>query len=179
MSLDSRLAEALWRPYFEPIRIACRMRTPEEDPALVVAIGLRETWLGTCPGYEPKGPSGRGDGGHGRGLFQIDDRGPFKHLIAEDGEEWSAYVQAQAACTVLATAREELRGFEAFPDFEVAVVCRYNAALANVLAALQVRRDPNLVTTGKDYGRDVLQLRAQLRAAFPETFPPAAGPAAT
>lgn len=176
--LDPRLAESLWRPYVQDIALACLERSPVEDTALVVAIGLRETWLGTCPGYVPLfSHNGRGDGGHGRGLFQIDDRGPFKHLIPPDGEDWPPFVQAQAACVVLAAARDELAEFRGTSVFEVAVACRYNAALANVQRAVRIGVDPNLVTTGKDYGRDVLALRDGLRRLYPTTFPPPGIPA--
>jgi hypothetical protein len=172
---DPRIAEALWRPYVEDVALACLGRNPVEDTALVLAIGMRETWLGTCVGYEPKGRNGRGDGGHGRGLFQIDDRGPFKHLVPPDGEDWPVFVQAQAACQVLSTARRELQEFQstlAPTLWETAVVCRYNSALSAVQWALRNGEDPNIVTTGKDYGRDVLTLRDTLRSTFPAVFPP-------
>lgn len=177
---DHRLRETLWRPYVQDIALACLERTPHEDTALVVAIGLRETWLGTCVGYAPKGPGGRGDGGHGRGLFQIDDRGPWRHLIPPDGVEWTPFQQAQAACTVLAGARAELadfRGALSVWAWDQAVAARYNAALENVRWALRNGLDPDRVTTGKDYGRDVLALRDGLRRTFPSTFPPPVRPA--
>jgi hypothetical protein len=172
--LDPRLSESLWRPYVEDVALACLERTPHEDTALVVAIGIRESNLGrslTPPGDR----NGTGDGGHGRGLFQIDDRGPFKHLIPDPGTDWPAFVQAACACTVLATARQELDGFRGAlqdRDWDEAVACRYNAALSNIQWALRNGRDPNAVTTGRDYGRDVLALRDGLRRFFPETFPP-------
>lgn len=178
---DRRLREQLWRPYVEDVALACLDRWPHEDTALVVAIGLRETWLGTCVGYAPKGPNGVGDGGHGRGLFQIDDRGPFAYLVPPAGADWPAYIQAQCACVVLARAREELADFRGALSgwgWDQAVAARYNAALENVRWALRNGLDPDRVTTGKDYGRDVLSLRDGLRRLYPTTFPPAAGPAA-
>lgn len=180
---DPRLRWPLLEPYVGHIGFACAERG--EDMALVTAIGLRETWLGTCVGYMPKGPNGRGDGGHGRGLFQIDDRGPWKHLIPPDGSDWPVLAQARAACTVLAGARQELaefRGALSERAWDEAVACRYNAALENVRWALRNGRDPNGVTTKgssgeRDYGRDVLALRDGLRALFPSTFPLPARPA--
>jgi hypothetical protein len=152
-----------------------------EDVALLCAVMLRESIGGTI--LTPPGRNGRGDGGHGRGLFQIDDRGPFRHLIPPDGEDWPVLVQARAACHVLATARVELAAFAALPIFERAVACRYNAKLENVVRELELLAagkkrpdgrdpDPDLVTTGKDYGSDVLRLRDLVRAARPERFPP-------
>lgn len=179
---DPRLRWPLLQPYVGHIGFACAEF--QEDHALVVAIGLRETWLGTCVGYLPKGPNGRGDGGHGRGLFQIDDRGPWRHLIPPDGPDWTVLDQARAACTVLAGARAELADFRGALDdraWAEAVACRYNAALENVRAALTSGRDPNGVTTKgssgeRDYGRDVLALRDGLRALYPSTFPTPAPP---
>jgi len=192
VTTDPRLAWTLIEPYVGHIGFACDARQPREDLALVVAIGLRETHLGTCWGYSPQGPNGRGDGGHGRGLFQIDDRGPFKYLIPPDGADWPVFVQASCACIVLAQARLELaafRGALAPRSWEEAVACRYNAKLENVVWSLRAGRDPNLVTTpgplapvdpvtGKrlgDYGRDVLALRDGLRRLYPSIFPTVAG----
>jgi hypothetical protein len=171
---DPRLAEPCWRPYVEDIALACLSREPYEDAALVVAIGIRESNLGRS--LSPRGDhNGTGDGGHGRGLFQIDDRGPFKHLIPEPGVDWPPFIQVQAACQVLATARHELVEFKdslSQGAWEEAVVCRYNSALSAVQWALRNGKSPNDVTTGKDYGRDVLAMRDGLRRLYPATFPP-------
>lgn len=194
---DPRLAERLWRPYVEDIALACLARVPAEDAGLVVAIWARETVFGHCgPSFVvPAGQPvwmGRGDGGHGRGFGQIDDRGPFAYLIPADGEEWPPFIQASCTCIVLARAREELadfRGALAPRAWDEAVACRYNAKLENVRWALRNGRDPNLVTTpgphapvdpatGRrlgDYGRDVLALRDGLRRLYPTTFPLPAG----
>ncbi len=175
---DPRLAWPLVEPYVGQIQYACWQRHPAEDPALVVAIGLRETWLGTCAGYAPQGPGGRGDGGHGRGLFQIDDRGPFAYLVPPDGAEWPPFVQASCACIVLARAREELADFRGSLSpwgWDQAVAARYNARLDNVRWALRMGLDVDRVTTGRNYGRDVLALRDGLRALYPSTFPRPAG----
>jgi hypothetical protein len=145
------------------------------DVPLLAGVTLRETWSGWAPGYTPLGDyNGKGDGGHGRGLWQIDDRGPFRHLIPQPGTDWLPFDQALAAITVLIAAREELahhRGRITPALFELACVCRYNAALANVDRALCIGVDPNLVTTGKNYGRDVLARRARLLADHPAAFP--------
>jgi hypothetical protein len=178
----------------EDVALACAAREPREDTALLLAIWARETVFGTCADYEPKGLQGKGDGGHGRGIGQIDDRGEFRYLIPEPGMPWSAFQQAEAGCVVLAQAREELadfRGAVSEHDWDVAVACRYNAKLENVRYCLRSGKDPNMVTTpgpiakvdpatGRrlgDYGRDVISLRDQLRATWPETFPPMQQPA--
>ena len=168
---DHRLKEALWTPYVEDIALACLSFDPHIDTALIVAIGLRETWLGTCPGYVPKGPNGVGDGGHGRGLFQIDDRGPFKTLIPPAGADWPVIVQAQSACKVVIDAQTILTAWRDNPLFERAVAACYNSGPSNVSWALRNGYDPDRVTTGKDYGRDVLMLRDGLRKMWPTRFP--------
>lgn len=182
-AIDPRVRWSLLEAYVGMIQLACWQREKPEDPALVCAIGLRETHLGRVPGYvvAPGLPlyMGRGDGGHGRGLFQVDDRGPWRHLIPPDGVDWPPYEQAQACCTVLAGARVELADFRGALTpwaWDQAVAARYNAALENVRWAVRMGRDPDQVTTGRNYGRDVLALRDGLRQSFPSTFPtPAEG----
>lgn len=142
-----------------------------QDAALVLAIGLRETWLGWAPGYQPKGsPMGWGDGGHARGLFQIDDRGPYKHLPLE-APDATPFLQARWVCWILSDTSAELVRFASSPLFEVAVVAAYNAGSPRVARALRAGRHPDTVTTGGDYGTDVLLRRDRLRLADPVRFP--------
>lgn len=190
---DPRIHEHLWAPYVQDVELACASWTPLEDTALVLAHWAREVVFGTCgPSFVvPPGLPiwmGRGDGGHGRGFPQIDDRAEFAYLIPPDGEDWPVFKQAQATCVVLAAAREDLaefRGALSPHAWDEAVACRYNAKLENVQWAIRNGRDPNRVTTpgplaltdpatGRkvgDYGRDVLALRDGLRALFPTRFP--------
>lgn len=142
-----------------------------EDTALLAAICLRETAAGWGSGYKPKGSYlGRGDAGHGFGLFQIDDRGKYGHLVKECPEA-TPFLQARWACQVLRDARAELDEFRGLSVFEVASVCRYNASLASVLRSLRVGVDPNLVTTEHNYGADVLRRRDLLRTVHGDRFP--------
>lgn len=57
-----------WRHFSEAsgIHLVC--------PYLLAAVCWRETNAGTSPLLDKPGPEGSGDGGHGRGLMQIDDR---------------------------------------------------------------------------------------------------------
>lgn len=72
--------EAIWtaqlpsyaRPY-APIMLRVA-REEGVDPNLIFALGDRETLWGTSKFLDKPGPEGRGDGGHGYGLMQIDDR---------------------------------------------------------------------------------------------------------
>jgi hypothetical protein len=54
------------------------------DPNLIYGLGDRETQWGTSRYLDVKGPGGRGDGGHGYGLMQIDDRSWGAWLAAND-----------------------------------------------------------------------------------------------
>ncbi len=158
-----------------------------EDTALLCGLTLRETWAGWAPGFivPPGAPRhlGRGDGGHGFGLFQIDDRGPYAHLPRE-APEATPHQQARWACTVLRDARQGLRDLSLHPMHDRAVISVYNAGLTRVRNALLLGHDPDSVTTpggfykvqsGQarpgDYGADVLHRRDELRAAHPERFP--------
>jgi hypothetical protein len=171
-------------PYLADIREACLLEG--EEPALICGIGLRETLMGWARGYEPKGSHlGRGDGGHGFGLFQIDDRGPYAHLHRECPEA-SPMLQARWACSVLRDARLELvaalgSAFDRNALFEVATVACYNAGSPAVVRAIRRGQHPDHATTDGadadregDYGSDVLRRRDTLRAllAGAEPVPP-------
>jgi hypothetical protein len=147
-----------------------------EDTALLAAICLRETWAGWAPGYEPKGSHlGRGDHGHGFGLFQMDDRGPYGYLPRECPTA-TPFLQARWACAVLRDASRELRAHQGHPWFARAVLAAYNAGSPRVAKALVLGQDPDAVTTRgpsghPDYGRDVLMRRDLLRRMHPDRFP--------
>lgn len=59
------------------LEIWCAAELYRVDPVVLAAILERESLGGDA--LTPPGPRGTGDGGHGRGLMQIDDRwhGPF------------------------------------------------------------------------------------------------------
>jgi hypothetical protein len=168
-------------PYLADFREAALLEG--EDVALIGAICLRETLAGWARGYEPKGSHlGRGDGGHGFGLLQIDDRGPYAHLPRECPEA-SPMLQARWACAVLRDARQELvaalgPAFERNPLFDVATVCCYNAGSPAVVRAIRAGRHPDHATTDGadadregDYGSDVLRRRDTLRADLAGSVP--------
>jgi len=52
------------------------------SPITTVELGMRESAWGDA--LSPPGPGGTGDGGHGRGLMQIDDRSNADWLAAND-----------------------------------------------------------------------------------------------
>ncbi len=166
------------RPHEESIRcgveaFALDRKCPAEDWRLLAAVGLRETHLGHAPGYAPEGDSeGVGDGGHGHGFFQIDDRGPYRHLIRPF--PWPVVAQVIAACQVLHDARVELARFKDSPRFEQAVICAYNAGSPRVARLLEQNKNPDLATADGpdedhqgDYGSDVQRVYNELRRLMP------------
>lgn len=150
--------------YRDAIRAACAAFP--EDPFILAALGLRESDLGWGDGYEPKGsPTGWGDNGHAFGLFQLDKRYHAAFISSSYADE--PVNQAGYALKVLHATRDWLLHSLpslAGPSLMEAALCGYNADERHVLAQLQANADPNLVTTGKDYGRWVLAKAAALRS---------------
>jgi hypothetical protein len=137
---------------------------PHVSAALALAIGSRETGLMNIVG----------DHGHGRGVFQQDDRFQVDFLRSTRGCKSGTYVAsfdsalpAGRVPTLSAGCRRMIEIIEAnvaqainagVPDghrLQVAVA-GYNAGFGGALAGWREKRDPDLNTTGKDYSRDVL-----------------------
>jgi soluble lytic murein transglycosylase-like protein len=97
----------------------------------------------------PYGPGGVGDRGHGRGLMQIDDRDrpPFPGRAAfVRGVEWKDPAKnIMFGARVLATYYDHASGHLG------RAIAAYNAGPVAFTA-----KDPDSVTTGKNYSRDVL-----------------------
>lgn len=197
MAIDPGDELARLAPYLEDMAEACLAMGEGHDRdglvldvPLLAAVALRETKAGWGRGYYPQGdPNGFGDDAdgaagpapaYGRGIFQIDRRGPYRGLVPDDGDPWPVFDQALAALTALRDARHELRHWLGHQLYERAVVAAYNAGSPRVAKALRAGLDPDSVTTAgptrrPDYGADVLARRAALRARYPDTFPPAGG----
>jgi hypothetical protein len=157
VTLPPRLAR--WEALVTPIALNYRV-----DPVLVLAILDRESLGGDA--LTPKGPEGTGDGGHGKGLGQIDDRShPFAtcqddtgHLLWQD-----PWLNVSYACRLLRRLLDTFHG-ETAP-----ALAAYNAGagrVSRVLASLPVTAPPaqrlaavDAVTTGKDYASAVLAKR--------------------
>lgn len=154
MKVPARLAQ--WQDVVGPCALYFKL-----DPALVMAIIDRESLGGEA--LKPRGPSGTGDGGHGRGLAQIDDRAhPFTSCEDDTGRAlWAdPWFNVSYACRLLARLMLTFKGDVA------AAVGAYNTGAGNVRKALAGLPTTALLservkvvdrhTAGHDYVADVL-----------------------
>lgn len=124
---------------------------------LIFAVGSRETNLN----------NETGDGGHGRGIFQLDDR---SHTIPDPFP-----VEEQAE-----TAAHMLHGLiEQWPGDIRAAVASYNCGAGNVLDAQRAGLDVDYYTAGRDYGSDVLERMHWLQVKYPVHHKTTPAPKAT
>ncbi len=149
------------------------LRAAEEagvDPAVLAAVGLRETLLGWAPGYYPRGTHlGWGDGGAAFGLFQADIR------------SWKSWILSPESLTVIGQARQAAKELAAnlrvlqvaLPRqpgdlLERAAIAGYNTRLGSVAACLLRGMDVDAKTTPgpsglPDYSADVMRRAEGLR----------------
>jgi Transglycosylase SLT domain len=121
---------------------------------ILFGIGSRETAWGTSRFLDEPGPGGRGDGGHGRGLMQIDDRW-HKPFIAS-GMWADAFANIEYATGLLASNFKYFRKRGLVDDALIAAsIAAYNAGAGSVGRAVRKGDDPDSVTTGRDYAADV------------------------
>lgn len=144
---------------------------PHVDVALLKAVMSRETDMRNIVG----------DGGHGRGGWQIDDRwhGAWLEQVrgCRSGSSIPVYRSARPAGrvpTISVGARKAAAILEAnveaairagIPDghrMDVAVAA-YNAGMGGALRGWKTDRNPDRFTTGADYSRDVLARARILR----------------
>lgn len=126
--------------------------------ALMLAVASRETGCRDIVG----------DFGHGRGVFQIDDRFHHdwldRHDAAGPGAVPPLAAAAELAAALLAggldVARKQALTDEAAVKFAAAA---YNAGVGGALDGLR-RGNPDLATTGRNYGADVVQRMRTFRA---------------
>ena len=150
----SRLAPVLPRQA-EPFLDAFLASGQAEDwPAeLLAAICWRESFFGLY--LSPVGPGGTGDGGHGRGLMQIDDRSHAAWLAQSDAQGTPLWMLPEENIAQGASVLSDCR--RAMPDLDVtAWVAAYNAGPLRVRTAVLAGLPVDSVTTGRDYAEDVL-----------------------
>ncbi len=136
------------------------------DPFVIVALGEQETRWGTGPGYTPRGsPTGTGDGGHGRGLMQIDDR---------TWSEWLATHDWGDPYTNITKGVEILKGDLAYfagkglvgGDQLMAALAAYNHGPGKVWSNIEQNLPLDAGTTNPTYSTDVAAILARLNADF-------------
>ncbi|MBA2615226.1 MAG: peptidoglycan-binding protein [Actinobacteria bacterium] len=126
--------------------------------ALLLAIASRETDMDDVVG----------DGGHGRGLFQIDDRSHRTFLLEHgaggtDGKPPVRDAARYAAQLVRDNLEFARRKGVSEPERLKFALSAYNAGPGNAHAGWQAG-DSDARTTGADYGRDVLRRHEHFRA---------------
>lgn len=141
------------------------------DPLLLAAICDRESGGGLF--LKPVGPAGTGDGGHGRGLMQIDDRSHMDWLSQTDVTGtplWQIPEQNVAyAAGLLGRLLDLFNGHFADPSDQLSTHCAvaaYNCGEGAVIRALNSCDADTSVfgritavdsrTTGHDYSQNVL-----------------------
>ncbi len=129
------------------------------DPCLLAAICERESNYG-----QALDGAMTGDGGHGRGLMQIDDRAHRAWVESHDWRDPATNIEKGASIL-----NEALSYFAKHPEVldllrEPAGVAAYNAGAAAVLRAVRAGKHPDAVTTRRDYSADVFRRQNRLAA---------------
>lgn len=145
------------------------------SPFLLVAIMERESRSGEA--LSPKGPSGTGDGGHGRGLMQIDDRsfGPDAQGVGK-GDGWLASHDWRDPIANIRKGAQVYKGKRKYiqskvpglSDYQLmaASLAAYNSGEGTIVQSLKAGRNVDSTTAGGDYSSDVLKRIAAMEAAF-------------
>jgi len=145
--------------------IAAVARSFGLEPAVVAGLVSRESGGGRLLG-KAGCPPGTGDGGHGRGLMQIDDRWHQAFLAIRDFWRRPAANLAYGCFLLrqnLDALRRRLPGVSEDGALRAALAA-YNCGLGEALKLVRAGGDPDAATTGGNYGRDVLERAAWLRA---------------
>lgn len=156
-----------WLPHFKEGAQQFGFKTEE-----LLAIGSRETGF-----LWKRHPDGAilGDGGHGHGIMQIDDR---SHRDFTSSPDWKipranilkgAEILAQGKRSLTSDAGDETVSDEL-------VYAAYNAGVAGALKGLRETGDPSRFTTGHDYGKDVLARAAVFAKLLAQPSPVAPQP---
>lgn len=123
---------------------------------VLLAIASRETAFGLTPFLAD---DWSGDGGHGRGLMQIDDRYHSEFTSSHANDDHSANIDYAA---------QYLRGLLDYYDGDYRrAVPAYNAGQGNVNNAVLAGLSPDYHTTGGDYGSDVLERADVIKKLMP------------
>lgn len=139
-------------------------------PEVLAGIICRETRGGTSPLLDIPGPAGRGDGAHGHGLMQIDDRSYPDFCTGEQWKDPAANIDFGGR--VLFEKRTYLSNHTAgwhftTDEIEQAAIAGYNCGAGNVLKSLSEGWDVDRRTAHQDYSKTVLIYAEIYRALVP------------
>lgn len=142
LTISTQLAYAKMQGYLPAFTAAARQTGIDRN--LLLAVASRESAMGIT-----LNSLGLGDGGHGNGLMQIDDR--------SHGNFTSTHSPLNARANVLYGA-QHLKGLIDFYGGNLRYALpAYNAGKGGVNRAVQQGLPPEYYTTGRDYASDVLQ----------------------
>ena len=137
-------------------------------PEIIAAIMSRESRCGLAlvPKKPGGNPAGTGDGGHGRGLMQIDDRAHPDFISTgkwKDPKENILY-----AMVVLNESYNYLKKKTDLTgnDLRAAAIAGYNCGAGNVLKSLKEGNSWDARTAGGDYSADVMNRSAEFTEVF-------------
>lgn len=109
----------------------------------------------------PPGPTGTGDGGHGRGLMQIDDRYHKAFCSSEDWKDPAKNLHKGAE--ILRAAHDFFRAKDLHGrDLWRCAIAAYNAGASRVLAQINAGHNPDEATTGRNYSTWVIAHATEL-----------------
>lgn len=138
-------------------QIVKKVAAKYEIPASVIAgIGSRESHWGMA--LTPPGPGGTGDGGHGRGIMQVDDRWHVDFI--QSGKWADATENIIYGCAVL---KNSMNLFVKRLNWKMSKsllrggIAGYNCGPSRALKAYENGYDFDYYTTGRDYSRNVLE----------------------
>jgi len=147
-------------PWLEKTRdlIVSIAQSFELDPSVVAAVISRESGGGRLLGRGGCPPD-TGDGGHGRGLMQIDDRWHADFL--EIGDFWrNPAANIAYGCWLLKknllAVDAKMPGMSEKDRLRIALA-GYNCGLSRAMSAAKKGNDIDAFTTGLNYSSDVLK----------------------
>lgn len=164
-------------PYLKDMRFAfgesgLYTTLPGFELATFAALIYRETHFGWAPGYTPKGTSrGTGDGGHGRGLCQIDDRTWGDWIKHNDWGD--PLTNMRKGLSVLRDTKGYLRSLVSMPGVDKStflrcVLAAYNCGPSNARKGLIHHGDPDHFTAHGNYSAWILAKAGDLVIQMPE-----------
>jgi len=152
-----------------PAELAQAMKADLGDPDWMVwvlaGIGSRESHFGLLLDED-----GRGDGGHGHGEMQIDDRSHASFCASDKWRDLSESLEYIRKNVIIPAYNYLADRFEYFGEDYARLfwgaIAAYNCGPGNVAKAVAAEQDPDTRTTGRDYSRDVRRRALELMEAL-------------